>query len=95
MYKPKIFFSFLKSRFVCSKEDFVTQNRNRPSKYLSSLYLRTVVLCRLWHYGLWSFQTGGAKLERFLPKHQRTQRKLLNFENWISGDLRSFQKSEF
>ena len=33
----------------------------------------------LWQYGLWSFQTGGKKLERFLPKNQHSQRKLLNF----------------
>ena len=33
----------------------------------------------LWHYGLWSFQTGDTKLERFLPKNQHTQRKLLSF----------------
>jgi hypothetical protein len=38
------------------------------------------------------FQMGGTKLERFLPKNQHPQRKLLNFENWISGGLRSFQK---
>jgi hypothetical protein len=38
---------------------------------------------------------GGTKLERFLPENQHTQRKLLNFENWISGGLRSFKKSEF
>ena len=25
---------------------------------------------RLWQYGLWSFQTGDTKLERFLPKNQ-------------------------
>jgi cell division protein FtsW (lipid II flippase) len=37
----------------------------------------------------------GTKLEKFLPKNQHTQRKLFNFENWISGGLRSFQKSEF
>ena len=49
----------------------------------------------IWQYGLWSFQTGGTKLERFLPKNQHTPRKLLNFENWINGGLRSFQKSEF
>ena len=36
----------------------------------------------------------GTKLERFLPKNQHTQMKLQNFENWINGDLRSFQKSE-
>ena len=53
------------------------------------------VLSTLWQYGLWSSQTGGTKLERFLSKNQHIQRKLLNFENWISGGLRSFQKSEF
>ena len=41
----------------------------------------------LWQYGLWSFQTGGTKLERLLPKNQHTQRKLLNFENWINGEV--------
>ena len=25
---------------------------------------------------------GSTKLERFLPKNQHSQRKLLNFENW-------------
>ena len=49
----------------------------------------------LWQYRLWSFQTRGTKLERFLPKNQHTQRNLLNFENWINGGLRRFQKSEF
>ena len=38
----------------------------------------------VWQYGLWSFQTGGTKLERFLPKNQHTRRKLLNFENWVN-----------
>ena len=41
----------------------------------------------IWQYGLWNFQTGGTKLERFLPKNQHTQRKLLNFESWISGEV--------
>ena len=31
--------------------------------------------------------TGGTKLERFLHKNQHTQRKLLNFEFWINGEL--------
>ena len=30
---------------------------------------------KLWQYGLWSFQTGGTKLERFLHKNQHTKRK--------------------
>ena len=50
---------------------------------------------QLWQYGLWCFQAGGTKLERFLPKNQHTQRKLLNFENWVNEGLRSFKKSEF
>ena len=41
----------------------------------------------VWQYGLWSFQTGGTKLERFFPKNQHTQRKLLNFENWVNGEV--------
>ena len=49
-----------------------------------SAYQRNVVHFTVWQYGLWSFQTGGTKLERFLPKNQHTQRKLLNFENWIN-----------
>ena len=40
-----------------------------------------------WQYGLWSFQARGTKLERFLPKNQYTQRKLLNFENWVNGEV--------
>ena len=43
---------------------------------------------------------GGTKLERFLPKNQYPQRKLLNFENWVNGeaqydkaDLNKSQKS--
>ena len=30
---------------------------------------------------------GSTKLEWFLPKNQHTQRKLLNLENWCSGEL--------
>ena len=45
----------------------------------------------LWQYGLWSFQTGVTKLERFLPKNQHTRRKLLNFENWVMGRCQKYQ----
>ena len=31
--------------------------------------------------------SGGTKLERFLPKNQHTERKLLNFENWVNGEV--------
>ena len=33
------------------------------------------------------FSSGGTKLEIFLPKNQHTQRKVLNFENWVNGDV--------
>ena len=38
------------------------------------------------------FKQGGVgwgviKLERFLLKNQHTQSKLLNFENWVNGEV--------
>ena len=33
------------------------------------------------------FLSRGTKLERFLPKNQHIQRKLLNFENWTNGKV--------
>ena len=50
---------------------------------------------RLWKYGLWSFQMGDTKLERFLPKNQHTQRKLSNFENWVSGAVSGVRAPQF
>jgi hypothetical protein len=41
----------------------------------------------LWQYGLWSFQMGDTKLERFLTQNQHTKRKLLNVEFWINHEL--------
>ena len=43
--------------------------------------------CIIWQYWLWSFQTEDTILDRFLPKNQHTQRKLLNFEFWVNGEL--------
>ena len=36
---------------------------------------------------------GGGVLERFLPTNQHTQRKLLNFENRVSGEVLKSAKS--
>ena len=47
---------------------------------------KELIYRRLWQYE-WSFQTGGTKLERFLPMNQHTQRKFLNFENWVNGEV--------
>ena len=54
-----------------------------------------MVGCPLWQYGLWRFQMGGTKVEGFLPKNQHTQRKLLNFENLISGGSEVFKNQSF
>ena len=43
---------------------------------------------QVWQYRLWSFQMGGIKPKRFLPKNQHTQRKFLNFENWTNREPR-------
>ena len=32
------------------------------------------------------FSNGVTKSERFLPKNQHTERKILNFENWVNGE---------
>ena len=48
--------------------------------------------CILWQYGFWRFQAGCTKLERFLPKNQHTQRKLLNFENWVNREVSKIAK---
>ena len=45
-----------------------------------------------WQKGEWSFQGRGTKLERFLHKNQHAQRKLLNFENWTSGEPQKLAK---
>ena len=34
------------------------------------------------------FSSGGYKIRKILPKNQHTtQRKLLNFESWVNGDV--------
>ena len=39
------------------------------------------------------FSNGGYKIRKILPKNQHTQRKLLNFENWVSGEVSKSAKS--
>ena len=47
------------------------------------------------HYGNTGclvFKRGGTKLDRSLPKNQHTQRKLLNFENWVNGKVSKIRR---
>ena len=62
-------------------------------KQLTTIFLGLVRDIHIvWQYGLWSFQTGGTKLERFLPKNQHGQRKFLNFENWTIEEPQQLAK---
>ena len=58
---------------------------NQSSEHIQCMY-------PLWQYGLWSFQTGGAKLERFLPKNQNTENNFENFENWTNVEPQQLAK---
>ena len=39
------------------------------------------------------FKRGVQNYKDFLPKNQHTQRKLSNFENWVSGEVSKSAKS--
>ena len=53
-------------------------------------------VCVLWQYGLWSFQTGSIKSERFLPKNQwKIKGNFWILRIGLKGSLSSLQKSEF
>ena len=41
------------------------------------------------------FSWGDTKFERFLPKNQYAQRKLLNFENWCNEEVSKSVKMTF
>ena len=73
-------FTWMDERLKWDLADFKNVDRIRVDPTNVSAYI-------LWQYGLWSFQKGDTKLERFFPKTQHAQRKLLNFEFWIHGDL--------
>ena len=65
----------------------IAQNLNAGHILKNNSQIRmNYALYLIWQYGLWSFQAGYIKLERFLPKNQRTQRKFLNFDNWTNGE---------
>ena len=57
---------------------------------LSHIFSPCYTFLRTVHYGNTGcgvFLRGGTKLERFLHKNQHTQRKLLNFEEWVNGEM--------
>ena len=73
---------------VCSFINNLPPCNERAETSVARFICRTwpIWQCRLWQYGLWSFQTGYIKLKRFL------HRKFLNFENWTNGELQLLAK---
>ena len=63
------------------------ERRRNSLRSVGSNRFKALWCSRVWQYGLWRFYTGVTKLERFLPKNQHNQRKLLNFENWVNGEV--------
>ena len=93
-FRTAVFFAFLANRRILLKFIYSEKGTKFCEIFTLLLTVCTVVKSKLcvWQYGLWSFQTGGTKLEIFLPKNQHTQRKLLNFESWINGEPQQLAK---
>ena len=72
---------------ICTKNVSRISNSSQDSAGFPSRFLVKLLICRVWQYGLWSFQMGVTKLDTFLHKDQHSQWKLLNFEFWINGEL--------
>ena len=62
-----------KIQVVRAEKKIVPNSRNL------ALFFKANCAWSLRYYGLSNFQSEGTKLERFLPKNQHTQMKLLNF----------------
>ena len=84
--------------FPCQKCESVWSSNASLRLHYSENHQESVDVCgvcgcvvensKVWQYGLWNFQEGGTKLESLLHKNQHTtQRKSLNFEFWINGEL--------
>ena len=65
-------------KYQAEGHEIVHDIRNHKIKTDKS---QMIHVCKVWQYGLWSFQTGDTKLERFLPKNQHTQKKIIEF--WV------------
>ena len=60
---------------------FCGKSKENPARGVQSIAKYGNTGCRVFK------GEGSTKLERFLPKNQHTQRKLLNFENWVNGEV--------
>ena len=62
------------------------QQRCHTHIHISLMFFFSLFIQISGDYGIMGCQVfkGSTKLDRFLPKNKRVQRKLLNFENWVS-----------
>ena len=75
--------SHLNLQFTADKLEKINTGVNFPGT--SSRFTHEKVFISIMVVWVVEFSSGVTKLERFLPKNQYTQRKLLNFENWTNG----------
>ena len=67
------------------KKELKTINEVSPEKFAVQTQFCACVITMVVQ--VLEFSSGGTKLERFLHKNQHNQRKLLNFEFWINGEV--------
>ena len=78
-----IFFHGISRRLLCNHLPLEIQALG-SAQYAYVMAIRVV-----------EFSNRGTKLEKKLSKNQHTQRKLLNFENWVIGEHSIANSSQF
>ena len=83
-----IFLGFFKHQF---KDRSNLHNRGHSNLCCLETWKRNLSIASftLWQYGLWDFQTGCKKLERFLDKNQHTQRIFFKNRSMNYGSSKS------
>ena len=70
---------YLAGQSMCLTFTVILCSTWQRSNLLKWIQICQLLLGRLLHYWLWSFNTRDTKLERFLDKNQHTHKKLLNW----------------
>ena len=91
LFSEKMSFCKIDTKYVGPNEKIqvvVRAEKKLAQKFQKlSIIVQSKLCMKAMVVGLSSFQTGGTKSKRFLPKNQHTQRKLLNFDNWCNGEV--------
>ena len=66
---------------LCVNKHVVISSNNKTNP-LEIEYYGVIMVIRVVE-----FSCGGCKIRKILPKNQHTKKKLLNFENWVSGEV--------